>query len=112
LYAFYQTQPDLLDPVKMKLAVEKLGAMASTEQLQALANTFKPEDYADKVLPNFMVTKIPKGLLGLIVAAILSAAMSTISSNMNASATVFTMDIYKKTNSNCNPCMSPPLYSG
>jgi len=43
-----------------------------------------------------MVTKVPTGLLGLLVAAILSAAMSTISSNMNASATVFTMDIYKK----------------
>ena len=43
-----------------------------------------------------MVTKVPTGLIGLIVAAILSAAMSTISSNMNASATVFTMDIYKK----------------
>jgi len=47
-------------------------------------------------LPYFMVTKVPTGLLGLLVAAILSAAMSTISSNMNASATVFTMDIYKK----------------
>jgi SSS family solute:Na+ symporter len=96
LYSFYQTQPELLNPVKLKLAAEKLGALANAEQLQALANTFKPEDYADKVLPHFMVTKIPKGLLGLIVAAILSAAMSTISSNMNASATVFTMDIHKK----------------
>ena len=43
-----------------------------------------------------MVTKVPTGLIGLIVAAFLSAAMSTISSNMNASATVFTMDIYKR----------------
>ena len=63
---------------------------------KALAATFQPADYADKVLPHFMVTKVPTGLLGLMVAAILSAAMSTISSNMNASATVFTMDIYKK----------------
>src|SRR4030095_9769812 len=49
-----------------------------------------------KVLPHFMVTKVPTGLVGLIVSAILSAGMSTISSNMNSSATVFTMDIYKK----------------
>ncbi len=55
-----------------------------------------PADYGDKVLPHFMVTKVPTGLVGLIVSALLSAAMSTISSNMNASATVFTMDIYKK----------------
>lgn len=96
LYSFYQTQPDLIDPVKIKLATEKLGALASSQQIQELAATFKPADYADKVLPYFMVTKVPTGLLGLLVAAILSAAMSTISSNMNASATVFTMDIYKK----------------
>lgn len=43
-----------------------------------------------------MVYMIPTGLLGLIVSAILSAAMSTISSGMNASATVFTEDIYKR----------------
>jgi SSS family solute:Na+ symporter len=43
-----------------------------------------------------MVKNVPTGLLGLIVSAILSAAMSTISSNMNSSATVFTMDIYKR----------------
>jgi solute:Na+ symporter, SSS family len=96
LYSFYQTQPDLIDPVKIKLATEKLGALASSKQIKELAATFKPADYADKVLPYFMVTKVPTGLLGLLVAAILSAAMSTISSNMNASATVFTMDIYKK----------------
>ena len=96
LYAYYQTQPGLIDPVKIKLAAEKLGSLATSQQVQALAATFKPADYADKVLPYFMVTKVPTGLLGLLIAAILSAAMSTISSNMNASATVFTMDIYKK----------------
>ncbi len=47
-------------------------------------------------MPHFMVTKIPTGLVGLIVSAILSAAMSTISSGMNSSATVFTVDIYKR----------------
>jgi solute:Na+ symporter, SSS family len=48
------------------------------------------------VLPHFMVTKVPQGLLGLIIAAILSAAMSTISSGMNSSATVFLKDIYQR----------------
>ncbi|MEJ7681740.1 MAG: hypothetical protein WKG06_28620 [Segetibacter sp.] len=39
---------------------------------------------------------MPTGVLGLVISAILSAAMSTISSGMNASATVFTVDIYKR----------------
>lgn len=70
LYAFYTVHPQMIDPEKLKRA--------------------------DQVLPHFMVTKVPTGLVGLIVSALLSAAMSTISSNMNACATVFTMDIYKK----------------
>jgi SSS family solute:Na+ symporter len=43
-----------------------------------------------------MVNILPVGVVGIIVSAILSAAMSTISSGMNASATVFTFDIYKR----------------
>jgi SSS family solute:Na+ symporter len=96
LYAFYQVHPEMIAPVKLSAAAEKLGAFAHPQQITQLANSFKPEDYADKVLPHFMVNNIPTGLVGLIVSAILSAGMSTISSNMNSSATVFTMDIYKK----------------
>lgn len=96
LFAYYQVQPSLIEPVKLQAAAEKLGSSATAQQVTNLAVTFSPADYGDKVLPHFMVTSVPKGLAGLIVSAILAAAMSTISSNMNASATVFTMDIYKK----------------
>lgn len=96
LYAFYHMNPGMIGSVKLEAAAEKLGNGASAQQITALAGSFQPADYGDKVLPHFMVNNIPTGLLGLIVSAILSAAMSTISSNMNSSATVFTMDIYKK----------------
>ncbi len=96
LYAYYQVNPSLLDPVKMQVAVERLGAGASAADLHSLAAALKPEDYGDKVMPHFMVTMIPAGLVGLIISAILSAGMSTISSGMNASATVFAEDIYKR----------------
>src|SRR5436190_6406211 len=96
LYAYYNLHPDLLEPVKMLAASDKLPAVASVNEIDKVAASLQPTDYADKVLPNFMVTKIPTGLVGLIVSALLSAAMSTISSNMNATATVCTMDIYKR----------------
>jgi len=94
LFSYYQLHPELSDALKHTLAVEKLGAQASAAQLADYMATLKPTDYADKVMPHFMVSKVPTVCLGLIVAAILSAAMSTISSGMNASATVFTKDIY------------------
>src|SRR6266496_299969 len=96
LYAFYQVHPEMIESVKLNAAAEKLGSTATSQQITTLAATFRPADYGDKVLPHFMITNVPTGLVGLIVSAILSAAMSTISSNMNSSATVFTMDIYKK----------------
>jgi SSS family solute:Na+ symporter len=96
LYAFYTVAPAMADPVKLNVAAERLGSAASPGQLQSLAATLRPADYGDKVLPHFMVMHVPTGLLGLIISAILSAAMSSISSNMNSSATVFTMDIVQK----------------
>lgn len=96
LFAFYYTHPEMTDVVKLQAAAEQLGGTATAEQLKNIASTLQPGDYGDKVLPHFMVSKIPAGLVGLVIAAILSAAMSTISSCMNASATVFAADIYKK----------------
>lgn len=96
LYAFYQTQPALIDPVKLQVAAERLGLAVTSPEVKQLAASLTAADYGDKVLPFFMVNNIPTGLVGLIVSALLSAAMSTISSNMNASATVFTVDIYQK----------------
>ncbi|WP_018616967.1 sodium:solute symporter [Segetibacter koreensis] len=96
LYSYYQVHPQDIEIVRQQVAGEKLGSLASSHQISQLASTLKPEDYGDKVMPHFMVTKMPAGILGLVISAILSAAMSTISSGMNASATVFTVDIYKR----------------
>jgi SSS family solute:Na+ symporter len=96
LYAYYNIHPELTETIRHQVAVERLPGTASAIEIAQTASGLKPEDYGDKVMPNFMVTKIPAGLVGLIVSAILSAAMSTISSGMNASATVFSEDIYKR----------------
>jgi SSS family solute:Na+ symporter len=96
LFAYYQINPAIADSLKHALALEKLGVNASALDISNFMHQLSPEDYADKVLPHFMVNKVPTICLGLLVAAILSAAMSTISSGMNASATVFTKDIYKR----------------
>jgi SSS family solute:Na+ symporter len=57
-----------------------------------------PEIAADntRVFPHFILTEIPPGLAGLIIAALVAAAMSSIDSSMNGTATVLTEDIYKR----------------
>ncbi|MET0573539.1 MAG: sodium:solute symporter [Pedobacter agri] len=96
LFAYYEVNPDLVQSIKHQVAIERLPPGASATEILKLQNSLLPSDYGDKIMPHFMVTKIPAGLVGLIVSAILSAAMSTISSGMNASATVFSVDIYKR----------------
>lgn len=50
----------------------------------------------DQVFPYFIATQLPAGLRGLIVAAILAAAMSTVDSALNCSATVMLLDFHKR----------------
>jgi SSS family solute:Na+ symporter len=49
----------------------------------------------DEVFAKFIVQELPTGFSGLIVAAILAAAMSTLSSSINSLASATTLDLYK-----------------
>lgn len=84
LYSFYADNPALILELKQQVSAEKNIPLAA----------LKASDYGDRVLPFFMKTQIPTGFLGLLIAALLSAGMSTMSSGMNSSATVFLKDIY------------------
>ena len=50
----------------------------------------------DEVFPHFIATQVPAGLKGLIIAAIVAAAMSTVDSALNCSATVLLLDFHKR----------------
>jgi SSS family transporter len=49
----------------------------------------------DSVFPQFIVSEMPVGFAGLLIAAIFAAAMSTLSSNINSSSAVITSDFFK-----------------
>ncbi|HQH73180.1 MAG TPA: sodium:solute symporter, partial [bacterium] len=49
----------------------------------------------DQVFPYFIATQVPVGLKGLIIAAIMAAAMSTVSSSLNCAATISLIDFWK-----------------
>jgi solute:Na+ symporter, SSS family len=50
---------------------------------------------ADRVFPHFIVTQLPVGVIGLVVAAIFAAAMSTLSSSLNSLSATAVTDFYK-----------------
>jgi len=50
----------------------------------------------DYVFIHFILNNLPRGLIGLLLAVILSAAMSSTSSELNALASTTTIDLYKR----------------
>jgi SSS family solute:Na+ symporter len=72
LFAYYAAQPALLP-----------------ESLRA-------EEMADKVFPHFIATGLPVGFTGLVIAAIFAAAMSSVDTSLNCSATLVLCDIYRR----------------
>ena len=72
LYSYYQAMPELLPA-----------------HLQGTEN-------ADKIFPYFIVTALPTGITGLLIASIFAAGMSTVSTSINSSATVILSDHFKR----------------
>jgi len=72
LFAFYSVSPELL-PASVNAAE-------------------KP----DAVFPHFIVTQLPSGVTGLLIAAIFAAAMSSVDSSLNSSATLVLCDVYRR----------------
>ena len=67
----------------------------------------------DIVFPFFMMSQLPSGVAGLLIAAIFAATMSTISSNINSVATAFTVDFYQRFKKNAtdrNLIADSPLF--
>lgn len=53
-----------------------------------------PPHNADQVVPWFVITQLPPGVSGLVIAAIFAAAMSSLDSSMNAVASAFVNDFW------------------
>ncbi len=69
---------------------------AEAKALIAKANADVETNDKDYVFIHFILNYLPKGLIGLLLAVILSAAMSSTASELNALASTTTIDLYKR----------------
>jgi solute:Na+ symporter, SSS family len=78
-------------------ASEAVATGVRTEALD-LANrvTGQPSRDVNYIVPHFVLTYLPIGLAGLFIAAIMAAAMSSISSELNSLSTVTVIDFYRR----------------
>lgn len=69
---------------------------AAAKELIKKANATVETNDKDYVFIHFILNNLPKGLIGLLLAVILSAAMSSTSSELNALASTTAIDLYKR----------------
>ena len=80
-----------------------LAADAALKAVRTDATTIVQEVTGDKayrdvnyVFPTFVTTHLPIGLIGIVLAAIMAAAMSSIAAELNALATTTVIDFYRR----------------
>ncbi len=73
------------------MTLPALGALAKRPELYTASRGVR-----EMVFGELLVTYMPSGLLGLQIAAMLAAVMSTVSSNLNFGAQVVVNDLYKQ----------------
>ena len=102
LFSYYGDgdSPGDLDGVRMIVAQQKLTQDGITpdsgETATEIAMDLSLSDVGDRVFPHFIANHLPPGLTGLLIAAIFAAAMSTVSTSLNSSATLIMNDFYKR----------------
>ena len=83
-------------PVMIFLVPGLIGAALNAKGILEISIDTNGNIIGDQVFPTMVATLLPEGLRGLVVAGIIAALMSSLSSLFNSTATLFTLDIYKK----------------
>jgi len=81
--------------IKQLNSAEQETREAAKMLIKKIDTTVETND-KDYVFIHFILNNLPKGLIGLLLAVILSAAMSSTASELNALASTTTIDLYKR----------------
>ena len=81
-------EQDLLLKAKSKAIINKIDAENTSDKVES-----NDKDY---VFIHFILNNLPRGIIGLLLAVILSAAMSSTASELNALASTTAIDLYKR----------------
>ncbi|QNN22024.1 sodium:solute symporter [Planctomycetales bacterium ZRK34] len=106
LFVYYHAHDGSINQVKTIVATQRMmqagvdpadaGTPAYQQQLGERMAGLDEADIGDRVFPHFIAAKMPPGLTGLLIAAIFAAAMSTVSTSLNSSATLLMSDYYRR----------------
>jgi SSS family transporter len=89
--------PDNAESRQNYVEADKNFNAARSEAVNFIKQTSDPKfNDVNYVFPTFILQNMPMGVIGLLIAAIFAAAMSSISAELNALATATTIDFYRR----------------
>ncbi|ASV32306.1 sodium:solute symporter [Maribacter cobaltidurans] len=91
-YTAVQVAKQQIIQINQKDSTNRIAAKSLISQADDSIET-NDKDY---VFIHFILNNLPKGLIGLLLAVILSAAMSSTASELNALGTITALDLYKR----------------
>jgi len=94
-YADHLDDPDIVEKIS-ELNAKEVEQRTEAKELILKADASQEVNDKDYVFIHFILNNLPRGLIGLLLAVILSAAMSSTASELNALAATTTMDLYKR----------------
>lgn len=80
----------------IKINEKERASRDTAKELISKASTTVETNDKDYVFIHFILNNLPTGLIGLLLAVILSAAMSSTASELNALGTITALDLYKR----------------
>jgi solute:Na+ symporter, SSS family len=90
----FQAATEELKVIRRRAAGLVAGVTGAPGYTDTVGDTPKPD--VNYVFPTFVTTRLPTGLVGLIIAAIFAAAMSATAGELSATASATVIDIYKR----------------
>jgi Na+(H+)/acetate symporter ActP len=90
------TESNVLSNELKQLRIQEESYRERARELITKADPTAETNDKDFVFINFILHHLPKGLIGLLLAVIISAAMSSTASELNALSSTTTIDIYKR----------------
>ena len=90
------TQPEQLKKQIQNYHIQERALMQDSKNLIKKANPKAVTEDDDYIFITFIVNFLPIGIIGLLLAVIFSAAMSSTSAELNALASTTTVDLYKR----------------
>lgn len=85
-------------PARERFLAADLAFRDTREEAVRVAEEVRGESWSDTnhVFPTFVFTQLPAGLVGLMLIAVLAAAMSTVESELSALSTATVVDFYRR----------------